>query len=168
MVGVRSTICLERIFCDIFLTVSFEKFFSLCWINAARVVSLSLADQNPLIIDGLIWVLSLSGEISGCALDLVEGYMVRNVNVNVDLCFSLSCKLFGRLAILGFTVNLLGDWLFRNIKRWKLSIAKVVGEGGSGSWRCAWTKGEVHNCKLAKAMSFHSDLLQLCLKKNGG
>ena len=49
-----------------------------------------------MLIDGLIWVFSLSGEISGCAIDLGEGYMVRNVNVNVDF-------------VLGFPVNLLGD-----------------------------------------------------------
>ena len=46
-------------------------------------------------IDGLIWVFSMSGEISGCAIDLGDGYMVRNVNVNVDLCFRLSCALVG-------------------------------------------------------------------------
>ena len=54
-----------------------------------------MAGQNPLLIDGLIWVFFLSGEILGCAIDLVDGRMVRNVNVNVDLCFRLSCELCG-------------------------------------------------------------------------
>ena len=40
--------------------------------------------------------------------------MMRNVNVNVndDYCFTLSCKLVGRLP---------------NIKRWKLSTANIPG-----------------------------------------
>ena len=38
-------------------------------------------------------------------------------------------KLFLWLDLLGFPVNLSGDWLFPNIKRWKLSNAQVVGEG---------------------------------------
>ena len=41
----------------------------------------------------------------------------------------------------------------------------MVGEGGSGSWGGARTKGEVHECELTKNMFFHSDLLQMCLKK---
>ena len=43
-------------------------------------------------------------------------YMVRNVNVNVnvkvDSCFTLSCEIFGRLP---------------NLKRWKLSTAHMPG-----------------------------------------
>ena len=52
--------------------------------------------------------------------------MVQNVNVNIDLCLSLSCEIFGWLTILGFPVNLSGDWLLPNIKRWKSSTAQVV------------------------------------------
>ena len=37
----------------------------------------------------------LSVEILGCAIDLVDGQMVRNVNVNIYLCFRLSCELVG-------------------------------------------------------------------------
>ena len=54
-----------------------------------------MARQNPLLIVGLIWVFLLSGEIPGCAIDPVDGQTVRNVNVNVDLCFMLSCELVG-------------------------------------------------------------------------
>ena len=42
---------------------------------------------------------------------------------------------------------------------------KEVGEGESVSWGGARTKGEGRECKLTKNMSFHNDLLQLCLKK---
>ena len=44
---------------------------------------------------------------------------------------------------------------------------KEIGEGKSVSWGGARTKGEGRECKLTKNMLFHSDLLQLCLKKNG-
>ena len=63
-----STICSERIYCNLFLTVSFETFPP----HAA----------------------TMRREI-----DLVYGYMVRNVNVNIDLCFSLCCELVGWLNI---------------------------------------------------------------------
>ena len=66
---------------------------------------------------------------------------------------------------LGFPVKFPGDWLLPNIKHWKSSTAQVVGEGESGSWVGAQTKGEVQECKLTKNMFFDSDLLQLCLKK---
>ena len=58
-----------------------------------------------------------------------------NVNVNVDLCFTFSCELVGRL---------------QNLKRSKLYTAHmpgvegVVGEVKSVSWGSARTKGEVH------------------------
>ena len=91
--------------------------------------------------------------------------MVRNVNVNIDLCFCLSCELVGWLTILGFPVNLSGDWLFPNLKRWKSSTAQVVGEGGNVSWVGARTKGKGREYKLTKKMSFHSDLLNLHQKE---
>ena len=46
-------------------------------------------------------------------------------------------------------------------------IRKVVGEGKSVSWGGARTKGKGRECKLTKNMFLHSDLLKLCLKKNG-
>ena len=79
--------------------------------------------------------------------------MVRNVNINIDLCFRLSCELVGWLTILGFPVNLSGDRLLPNTKRWKLSTAHVVGEGKSGSWGGALTKGEVRECEITKICS---------------
>ena len=77
----------------------------------------------------------------------------------------LSCELVGWLNTLGFPVNLSVGWLLPNLKRWKLSTAQVVGEGGSFSWGGAQTKGEVRNCKLTKKMFLYSDLLKLCMKK---
>ena len=44
---------------------------------------------------------------------------------------------------------------------------KVVGEVKSVSWGSTRTKGKGHECELAKKMFLHSDLLKLCLKKNG-
>ena len=91
--------------------------------------------------------------------------MVRNVNVNVYLCFRISCELVGWLNILGFPVNFLGDWLLPNIKRWTLYSVQVVSEGGSFSWGGVRTKGEVREFEITKMMFLHSDLLKLCLKK---
>ena len=42
---------------------------------------------------------------------------------------------------------------------------KVVGKGKSARRGGAQTKGEGRECKLAKKMLFHSDLLKLCLMK---
>ena len=44
---------------------------------------------------------------------------------------------------------------------------KVVGEGKSVSWGGARTKGKGRECELNQKMFLHSDLLKLCLKKNG-
>ena len=44
---------------------------------------------------------------------------------------------------------------------------KVVGEGKSVSWGGSQTKGKGRECELTKNMFLHSDLLKLCLKKNG-
>ena len=74
----------EHICCDLFSTVSFKNMSSLCCINATRVALLSVAVLKPLLIDGLLRVCLLSGEISRCAIGLVDGWMMRNVNVNVD------------------------------------------------------------------------------------
>ena len=67
--------------------------------------------------------------------------MVRNenVNVNLDLCFTLSCEIFGRLTILGFSVNLLAtiaksqalDIVYPTHDG---AIEGVVGEGESVNW----------------------------------
>ena len=44
---------------------------------------------------------------------------------------------------------------------------KVVGAGKSVSWGGARTKGKGRECERTKNMFLHSDLLKLCLKKNG-
>ena len=44
---------------------------------------------------------------------------------------------------------------------------KVVGKGKNVSWGGARTKGKGRECELTKKMFLHSDLLKLCLKKNG-
>ena len=98
--------------------------------------------------------------------------MVCNVNVNVDLLlwdflwtyqvtdyFRLFCELTGWLTIsksqpLEIVYCAHGA-----------AVEGVVGEGESVSWGGARTKGEVRECELTKNMFFHSDLLELCLKK---
>ena len=44
---------------------------------------------------------------------------------------------------------------------------KDVGEGENVSWGGARTIGEGCECEITKNMFFQSDLLQLCLQKNG-
>ena len=86
---------------------------------------------------------------------------MHNINVNIDLCFSLSCELVGWLIILGFPVNLSGYWILPNLKPWKFSTTQVVGEVESVGWGGAYTKGEVREWKITKNMFLHSDLLKL-------
>ena len=79
--------------------------------------------------------------------------MVRNVNVNVniDLYFTLYCELV---------------WVTAKSQALEIvycvhagAVKGVVGEGESVSWGGAQTKGEVHKHELAKKMFLHSDLL---------
>ena len=142
----------------LFSTVSFEKFSSSCCNNAARIASLSVAGQNPLLIDGL--------DIGLCHWPCrwVDGAQYK---YKCWFFLRISCEIFGWLTILGFPVNLSDDWLLSNLKRWKSSTAQFVVEGKSVSWGGALTKGGVRECELTKNIFFHSDLLQLCLKKNG-
>ena len=76
--------------------------------------------------------------------------MVRNVNVNlnIDFSFTLSCELVGRLTILGFPVNLLGDWLLPNIKHWGLSTAHMLGALKGWQVKGKVSVGEVHEPKV--------------------
>ena len=92
---------------NLFSTVSFETLSSLWCNNASRIVSLSPEGQH----------LSIYPAVT------LTSYMVRNlnVNVNVDLYFTLSFELVGRLP---------------NLKHWKLSTANI-----SSHWRGArWSK----------------------------
>ena len=41
----------------------------------------------------------------------------------------------------------------------------MVGDGKSGRWGGARSKGEVHECDLDRKMLLHSDLLNMCLKR---
>ena len=50
-------------------------------------------------------------------------------------------------------MNLSGDLILPNLKRWKLFITQVLGEGGSSSWGGALTKGEVRECKFTRQCS---------------
>ena len=79
--------------------------------------------------------------------------MVRNVNVNVnkDLCFTLSCELVGWPTIaksqaleIVYRVHAGG-------------VEGVLGEGGGVSWGGAQIKGEAHKSELINKMSLHSD-----------
>ena len=109
------------IYFNLFFTVSFEKISSLCCNNVAMIASFSVAGEHLL---------------RYRAVPLTS-YMVRNVNVNVnnDLCFTLSCELVGWPTILGFPVNLSGDRLLPNIKRWNFSTAHMPGRWWGGRWR---------------------------------
>ena len=66
--------------------------------------------------------------------------MVNNVNVNVnnDLCFTLSCELVRWPTIAKYQVL---EIIYRAHAG---AVEGVVGEGGSVSWVGAQTKGEVH------------------------
>ena len=75
---------------------------------------------------------------------------------DVDLALN-ALEIFYRAN--GGSVEVLAD---RNRHR-----RKVVGEEKSVSWGGARTKGKGRECGLTKKMFFHSDLLKLCLKKNG-
>ena len=81
--------------------------------------------------------------------------MVRNVNVNInnDLCFTLSCELFG-LPTLAKSQGL--EIVYRAHAG---AVEGVVGERKSVSWGGAQTKGEVHKPELTKKMFLHSDFL---------
>ena len=92
--------------------------------------------------------------------------MVLNVNVNVnfDLCFTLSCELVRRLTILGFPVNLSAtidkSQALEIVYRTHAGAAEgTVGEGKSVSWGGARTKGELHKREITSKMFLHSDLL---------
>ena len=87
-----------------------------------------------------------------------------NVNLNLDLCFTLSCELVRRLTILGFPVN-----MSANIAKYQAleifycahdrAVEGTVGEGKSVSWGGEQTKGEVHKRELTNKMFLYSDLL---------
>ena len=71
-----------------------------CWfVFKAFLWTCLVEGQNPSLIDGLLWVCSQSAVISVCAIYLEDGKMVRNVNLNVDLCFWISCELVRWLTI---------------------------------------------------------------------
>ena len=96
----------------------------------------------------------------------LTSYMVRNVNVNVnlDFCFTLSCELFGRLTILGFPVNFLATIAkFQALeivyRAHAGAVEGEVGEGKSVIWGGARTKSEVHKRELTNKMFLHSDFL---------
>ena len=56
---------------------------------------------------------------------------------------------------------------FEGLTDRNVRIRKVVGEEKSVSWGGARTKGKGPEFEITKNMFFHSDLLKLCLKKNG-
>ena len=87
--------------------------------------------------------------------------MVRNVNVNLnnDLCFTLSCELIRWPTIAKYQAL---EIVYRTHDG---AVEGVVGEGESVSWVFARTKGEVNKRIITNKMFFHSDMLKLCLKK---
>ena len=81
--------------------------------------------------------------------------MVRNVNVyvNVDLCFTLSCEMFGWPTIAKSQALEIVYHVHAG------GVEGVVGEGESVSWGGEITKGEVQKRKPTKNMFLHSDFL---------
>ena len=85
-----------------------------------------------------------------------------NVNVNLDLCFTISCERFGRLTILVFPLKLSAtiakfqalEIFYRAHAR---AVEGAVGELKSVSWGGARTNGEVHKRELSNKMFLHSD-----------
>ena len=65
-------------------------------------------------------------EILGCAIDLIDGAQCKYKR-KPGFFLTFSCELVGRLNILGFPVNLSGDWLFPNLECWKLYTTHTPG-----------------------------------------
>ena len=57
----------------------------------------------------------------------------------------------------GMAVDGLADWNGHRLP--------VVGDGESGRWGGARSKGEGRECVLGRKMLLHSDILNLCLKQ---
>ena len=92
--------------------------------------------------------------------------MVRNINVNVnlDVCFTLFCEFVGRLTILSFPVNLSATITKSQVleivyRAHAVAFEGGVGEGKSFIWGSARTKGEVYKRKLTNKMFLHSGFL---------
>ena len=81
--------------------------------------------------------------------------MVHNVNVNVnnDLCFTLSCELVGWPTIVKSQAL---EIVYRAHAG---AVEGVVGEGKIVSWVGTITKGEVQKSELTNNMFLHSDVL---------
>ena len=104
----------------------------------------------------MIELLSVSGEhLSRYWVLSFTLYMVLNINVNVnnDLCFTLSCELVGWPTIAKSQVLEIVYHAHSG------SVEGVVGEGESVGWGGSLTKGEVHKRKLTNKIFFHSDFL---------
>ena len=76
-----------------------------------------------------------------------------NVNVNNDLCFTLSCELVGWPTIAKYQAL----EIIYCTHKW--AVEGVVGEWNSVSWGGAQTKGDVHKRKLTNRMLLHSNFL---------
>ena len=81
--------------------------------------------------------------------------MLRNINLNVnnDLCFTLSCELVGWLTIAKSQALKIIYLAHAG------AVEVVVGEGKIVSWGGARTIGEVHKRKLTNNMFLQSDFL---------
>ena len=119
--------------------------------SAVACLSFEYISAVPLVSSSSLERKSLSVREGGANLAVPIGTATRvNISVNIDLCFTLSCELVGRLP---------------NIKRWKFSTVHIpdveglVGEVRSVSWGGARTKGDRQRRELTKNMFLHSDLL---------
>ena len=119
--------------CHLFGTYLLRSFFN-CRFWKVFLLVLQQCSKDWIVISGRskpsvgIWPFMgflISGEISVCVIDLVDG-MVRNVNVNVDLCFGISCELVMWLTIA------------------KYQSLEIIYRAG-GRWRVKWKLGRFTN-----------------------
>ena len=149
-----STICLERICCDIFSTYFYPQF--------RKVVLLVLQECGKYcVIIGGRWT---TLEILGCAIDLVDGAQCKCKRKRWCLFYTLlwtcretdyfrrACELVGWLTIAKYQAL---EMFYETHAR---AAKGVIGEGKSVSWGGAQTKG-VNKRELTKKVFLHNDLL---------
>ena len=127
---------------DLFLSISFDKLFSWCFNNKAIIASLSVAGEH----------------IYRYIAVPLTSYMVFNVNVNVnvDLCFTISCELVGWPTIAQSQALEIVYHTYTG------AVEGVVIEEESASCRGAQTKCGLQKRELTNKLVFHSDFSSSC------
>ena len=137
------TFFLELICCHLFSTISIENLSSSCWIGGSSTPS----------------------DISGCAIDLVDGAQCKCKRKHLFVfyallwtCwetdyFRLSCEIFWWMTIAKSQAL---EFIYPTHAR---DIEGVIGEGKRVSWGGELIKGEVHKREISKNMLLRSDFL---------